>query len=149
MHLIQNNPKIHSTLQQHAKEMIVLLQRENINFSIACVTSLLDFTPSLNFDLYQKIGRVGVFVLSGYSFESIEIEEGFFEFEAGLTMSNGEDIGTIIRIPYIAILQILVQDSTIARPVPIFINPFEVEEESDMEDSIQAILSKNLHLVKH
>lgn len=149
MHLIQNNPKIHNTLQQHAKEMIILLQKENINFSIACVTSLIDFTPSLNFDLYQKIGRIGVFVLSGYSFESIEIEEGFFEFEAGLTMSNGEDIGTIIKIPYIAVLQILVQDNMTSRPIPIFINPFEVEGESDMEDSIQAILSKNLHLIKH
>lgn len=148
MQPIQNNPKIHNILQRHAKEMIEFLNNENISFSIACSTSLLHFSPPLNQDLYQKIGRIGVFVLSGYSFESIEIEQSFFEFEAGLTMSSGEDVGTVIQVPYIAILQILVQDDLTTRPIPIYLNPFEAEE-NGIEDSIQAVLSKNLHLLKH
>lgn len=143
-----NHMKIRNLLLSHAKDLIQTFCDEGIHFSIACKTEMLNFNPPLTIDLQERIGEIAFFVLSGYSFQSLEIFEKCLVFEAGLTMANGEDIGTLITIPYSAIVQILSQEESMHQPIPIFINPFGEHQANDFNDSLNAILSKNLDLVQ-
>ena len=99
---------------------------------------MLNFDPSLSSELKAQIGEIACFILSGYSLQSLEI------FEQNLVF---EDVGTIITVPYGAIMQILFQDEEMQQASPIFVNPFENMDEDDFNNSLNAILSKNLDLV--
>ncbi|MCE3046806.1 hypothetical protein [Helicobacter kayseriensis] len=142
------NPKFQKLFALHAKEFITQLKNEGLHFSIACDTSLVCFDPPLIDEIKEKIGKVAIFILSGYSFESLEVFDDFFVFEAGLILKEGEDIGTILKIPYASVIQILAQDEDSSYPIPIFVNPFETKEDKKQEDSMHAILSKNPNLLK-
>lgn len=145
---VANSAKIQEVLQRHAKEVIATLYQEELHFSIVCDTSFIQFTPSLSVEMRERLGKVAVFILSGYSFQSLKIEVDYFEFEAGLVMQNGEDLGTVLRIPYYSVMQVIVQDDNDApQSIMIYCNPFEFAQNQEMEDSIMAILSNNAHLL--
>lgn len=141
-----NSLKLQTTLQRHAKEVIATLIEEDMHFSIVCDTTFIKFTPPLSAEMRERLGKVAVFILSGYSFQSLELGENHFEFEAGLVMKNGEDLGTILEIPYHSVMQIVLQDDNDAQSVMIYCNPFEVTQTQEMEDSMLAILSNNPHI---
>lgn len=145
--LISDHQKIYNTLILHSKNLIQNLYFEKISFSMACRTKMLNFDPPLTPELQTQLGEIAFFILSGYSFQSLEIFDQYLIFEAGLTLKNGQDIGTTISVPYGAIMQILFQGEDMQQPSPIFINPFEDMERDYFDDSLEAILSKNLDLV--
>ncbi|WP_051420641.1 hypothetical protein [Helicobacter pametensis] len=134
--------------ESHARDFITFFHSQGVHFSIACETSLIHFDPPLTQELKDKIGKIGFFILSGYSFDSLEVFKDYFIFEAGLILEEGKDIGTILKIPYIGVVQILIQDQNTHQPTPIFFNPFEPIEAKRHEESMRAILSKNASLLK-
>ncbi len=144
---LSNHQKIYNILLSHSKDLITKLHFEEIPFSLVCRTKMLNFDPSLSSELKAQIGEIACFILSGYSLQSLEIFEQNLVFEAGLTLKNGQDVGTIITVPYGAIMQILFQDEEMQQASPIFVNPFENMDEDDFNNSLNAILSKNLDLV--
>lgn len=144
---VANSAKMQNVLQKHAKEMISTLYEEGLHFSIVCDTSFIRFTPALSLQMKERLGKVAVFILSGYSFQSLQIEENHFVFEAGLVMQNGEDIGTILEIPYHSVMQIVIQDESETQSIMVYCNPFEFTPNQEVEDSMLAILSQNSHIL--
>lgn len=144
---VANSVKMQNMLQKHAKEMITVLHQENLHFSIICDTSLIRFSPPLSRQMKERLGKIAAFILSGYSFQSLEINENYFEFEAGLVMQNGEDLGTTLEIPYHSVMQIVVQDENENQSIMVYCNPFEFTPTPEVEDSMLAILSNNSHIL--
>lgn len=144
---VANSAKMQNLLQRHAKEIITTLFQEDLHFSVVCDTSFIRFTPALGAEMRERLGKVAVFILSGYSFQSLEIGESHFEFEAGLVMQNGEDLGTILEIPYHSVMQIVIQDDNEAQSIMVYCNPFEFTQSQEVEDSMMAILSSNAHFL--
>lgn len=144
---VANSSKMQNVLQKHAKEIISALYEEGLHFSIVCDTSFIRFTPSLTPQMKERLGKVAVFILSGYSFQSLEIGESHFEFEAGLVMQNGEDLGTILEIPYHSVMQVVIQDESETQSIMVYCNPFEFIPSQELEDSMMAILSNNSHIL--
>lgn len=144
---VANSAKMQNVLQKHAKEIMNTLYEEGLHFSIVCDTSLIRFTPALSLQMRERLGKVAVFILSGYSFQSLELGETHFEFEAGLVMQNGEDVGTILEIPYHSVMQVVIQDESETQSIMVYCNPFEFTPTQEAEDSMMAILSNNPHIL--
>lgn len=144
---VANSAKMQNVLQKHAKEIIATLHEEGLHFSIVCDTSFIRFTPALTPSMRERLGKVAVFILSGYSFQSLELGETHFEFEAGLVMQNGEDLGTILEIPYHSVMQVVIQDENETQSIMVYCNPFEFTPAPEVEDSMLAILSNNSHIL--
>lgn len=145
---IASNKIMQNLFASCAKNFIQTLKNEKIEFSILCDTSIVNFDPPLSFELQRRIGKVSIFVLSGYSFESIQTFNHYFTFEAGLILENSKDIATLLKVPYMSVVQILIQDEESSQSIPIFINPFESSQIQTLNDSITAILSKNMDLIE-
>lgn len=145
---VASNKAMQSLFASYSKRFIQTLKNEEIEFSILCDTSIIQFSPPLSFELQKRIGKMSVFVLSGYSFESIEVFHHHFAFEAGLILENGKDVATLLKVPYAGVVQILIQDESTSQSVPIFINPFESSKTQALDDSISAILSNNMNLLE-
>lgn len=145
---LTSNARVQHLFSSCARRFIQTLKNEQIEFSILCDTRIMRFDPPLSIELLQRIGKMSVFVLSGYSFESIRIFSHYFSFEAGLILENGKDVATLLHVPYVSIIQILIQDEEQSQSVPIFINPLESPQVQDLDDSFSAILSKNIDLIK-
>lgn len=145
---IASNATIQNLFALCAKNFVQTLKTEGIEFSILCDTGIVHFDPPLSFELRNRIGKVSIFVLSGYSFESIQTFNNYFTFEAGLILENGKDIATLLKVPYMSVVQILIQDEDASQSIPIFINPFESSQVQALDDSIAAILSNNMDLIE-
>lgn len=142
--------KIRNLFSKHAKEMIELLAEEEIDFSIICETSMIGFSPELNLSARKKLGDMTAFILSGYSLASLRLEDTCFEFEAGLISQEQDDYyGTLVKIPYIAVMQIFIEHEGLHQKTILFYNPYEPDDSVDVRSSILAVLSKNAHLLRN
>lgn len=117
--MICQNIKLKALLIKHAKEILHLLIEQNISFSILCDISQTTFDPPLPPDIDKNLDTLTLFVLAGYTFESIEIGTHSISFEAGFGAHN---FGSLVTIQYDGIVQILLQDSTLAQEISLFIN---------------------------
>lgn len=140
--------KIRNLFSRHAKEILEVLKEEDVDFSIICETSMIGFYPELRHSARQKLGDITAFVLSGYSLVSLVLDEAVFEFEAGLISQEDDNFATLVRIPYMAIMQIYIQDDSFRQKTVLFYNPYEPDECEEVRSSILAVLSKNGHLLK-
>lgn len=140
--------KIRNLFSRHAKEILEVLKEEDVDFSIICETSMIGFYPELSHPARQKLGDITAFVLSGYSLVSLVLDEAVFEFEAGLISQEDDNFATLVRIPYMAIMQIYIQDDSFRQKTVLFYNPYEPDECEEVRSSILAVLSKNGHLLK-
>lgn len=141
--------KIRNLFSTHAREMMEALREEMMDFSVICETSMIGFYPELGHDARSKLGDMTAFVLSGYSLSSLNLEDAVFEFEAGLISQDRDDqFGTIVRIPYIAIMQIFIENENLRQKTVLFYNPYEPDDCENVRSSMLAVLSKNGHLLK-
>ncbi|ANV97536.1 hypothetical protein BBW65_01355 [Helicobacter enhydrae] len=147
------NASLRTLLKLHAQEMIQKLEQEKIPFSIACDISKITFDPPLNHDALELLGAINIFVLSGYSLETLELSAQFFQFRAGVT----QDTDVSIAVPYDAVVQIIFQPEDSANGIILFSNPVEtlmygqvdeIDEDEGFTDSLNAILSKNQELMR-
>lgn len=100
-------------MKAHARENIELLLEKGIFFSILVNILEVEFDPKLPENISSTFKPITLFALAGYSYESIVVQEDYLEFEAGF---GNENFGSIVRLPYSCIIQMLIDDT------PIFIN---------------------------
>ncbi|GHV06486.1 hypothetical protein AGMMS50229_11360 [Campylobacterota bacterium] len=98
-------------LGDHAIDIADFLLASQIPFSVLCNLSDLSFDPQLPEEISKSFKPLTLFDLSGYTFESTQIdeEEAILSFEAGF----GEDFGSVITVPAEAIVQILVKETVV------------------------------------
>ncbi len=100
--------KYNAMTDQHCRDCLYFLHHNRINFSIFCDLSKVRFEPLLPQDLLESFGAFVLFVLAGYTFESLKIyrETPEISFEAGL----GDNIETTVKITLSGIVQIIIKD---------------------------------------
>lgn len=156
--MICQNLKLKALLTRHAKDILHLLIEQNISFSILCDISKTTFDPPLPQDIAQNLDTLTLFVLAGYTFESIELGAHSISFEAGFGTQN---FGSLVSIDYEGVVQILLQDSTLVQEISLFVNvsnphlynglEIATEDMEGLEHSFFALSSnpKNAYLFEH
>lgn len=113
------SPAFKAILLSHLKEILTFLLKEGVNFNILCDMKQTHFDPPLPEHISNTFNDITLFVLAGYTFESIELESDSISFEAGF---GNENIGSIVRIAYGGIVQVLLHDNDLLREVPLWTN---------------------------
>lgn len=119
MRKILFQPQFKSVMNAHTRDILQFLVQNSVNFNILCDMKRASFSPQLPEHITSTFNEITLFVLAGYTFESIELHEGCMSFEAGF---GNENIGSIVSVEYEGIVQILLHDNDLLREIPLFTN---------------------------
>ncbi len=136
-------PEYKALMEEHIEKTIGYLFNKNQEFALACEIKHVSFTPELPSEIKETFNETVLFVLSGYTYETAKLEEGYFSFEAGFGADN---FGATVTVPILAIKQVFVGDH------PVVLNlaePVKHEEVSE-QNSMKALLNnpENKKLLK-
>lgn len=140
--------EFHGLMKKHAKEVLEMLLKRGVNFSILTNIADVTFDPALPSHISQNFKPITMFFLAGYTFESTQIYNGRISFEAGFGSDN---FGSLVSLPIEAILQIIIEE------IPVFINlstppkaAVLVPKETGIKRSMEALMSNpnNHNLIK-
>ncbi|WP_199770176.1 hypothetical protein [Helicobacter mesocricetorum] len=148
MKVLLSDKRFFSLLKRYCYEIIKVLMDKRMNFSIVCNVACVKFEPPLPSQIYDTFSDLTVFILAGYTFESLELEENNLYFEAGF----GEDnLGSFVTVPLESIVQILLPDDENFRSdLCLYINLLgtllepknaKSNEEEGINSSMKALLS--------
>ena len=145
---ILHDKKFMELNKMHCRKILEYLIHKKINFSIVCNVSCVKFEPELPSNIKAAFSELTVFILAGYTFESLEIDENNLYFEAGF---GEENLGSFVTTPLESIVQILLPNETdIRADFCVFINLLATyivpQNENDFGDdgvnsSMKALLS--------
>lgn len=126
-------------MQSHIFSTVEYLFSKEQEFALACEVKTLTFSPELPKEILESFNETVLFILSGYTFESAQLEEEYLSFEAGFGADN---FGSLVSIPLLGIQQIILGGDT-----PILINhakPIKPEEKKEESDSQKALKSTSM-----
>ncbi|MEA3418386.1 MAG: hypothetical protein U9Q90_03215 [Campylobacterota bacterium] len=142
-------PTYQKLISSHIDQTIRFLFDNNQEFALACEINYLSFTPELPKEIKEGFGETVLFILTGYTYETAKLEDGYFSFEAGF---GEENFGSVVTLPLLAIKQIFVGEYPIAINIsePALKEKMEEESEIDSSKSMEALLSnpENKKLLK-
>lgn len=119
MNKILFSSQLRHMMKAHVQDMLTLLVDEGVNFNILCDMKKVRFAPELPKHITQSFNDITLFVLAGYTFESIELDDEGINFEAGF---GAENVGSFVSITYEGIVQVLLHDGDLRREIPLFTN---------------------------
>ncbi len=122
-------------MKKHIIEIADLLLAKFQEFSILVNISDVEFDPPLPSHIKDTFKPLTFFALAGYTFESCEIYDEYMLFEAGF---GNENFGSMVKVPYHSIIQIVVEGT------PIFINLSRKVDPKKQQSKIER--SKNIFL---
>lgn len=124
-------------MKKHIYETIELLLKDGIEFSVAAEIEHISFSPELPEDIFEKLAPISLFVLAGYTYESLILEKDYITFEAGF---GSENIGSFVTIPLLAVRHILIDELVIAVNMATYKDDKEISE-SEIEHSMGVFLN--------
>ncbi len=144
---VLNDIEFSKEMKRHVKDVLEILLKKGVNFSILTNLTEISFEPALPEEIHVNFKPITMFVLAGYTFESCIVDEWGISFEAGF---GSENFGSLVSVPLLSVLQIIVDET------PILINlSVEVQEKPEptskgVKRSMEALLSnpKNKNLFK-
>jgi len=89
-------------------ENILFLLEKNQEFSITANIGPITFTPELPKVIKEQMHKFSLFILSNYTYSTIQVDDEFLSFEAGF---GNENFGSVVKIPLHAVFQIIVDES--------------------------------------
>ncbi|MCQ2777168.1 hypothetical protein JT138_02160 [Helicobacter pylori] len=92
---------------KHCIEYLQFLSKNHLSFNLLCEREAIDFSPKLPKEIHEKFGSLVLFVLAGYTLESLMIDAKSVQFEAGFGPNN---IGSVVQVELPGIIQILVKE---------------------------------------
>ncbi|WQV82280.1 hypothetical protein KVL80_02160 [Helicobacter pylori] len=92
---------------KHCVEYLQFLSKNHLSFNLLCEKDAIDFSPKLPKEIHEKFGTLVLFVLAGYTLESLMIDAQSVQFEAGFGPNN---IGSVVQVKLPGIIQILVKE---------------------------------------
>ena len=95
-------------VSKQIKETIDLLLDKGEEFSITANIETITFSPSLPKNIESQLGQFSLFILSNYTFTTVQIDDDFISFEAGY---GSENFGSVAKIPLHSVFQISIEDS--------------------------------------
>jgi hypothetical protein len=126
-------PEYRKLMQEHISHTIAYLFEKNQEFAIACEVKYITFDPPLPNDILESFKDTVLFVLSGYTYESAKLEEGYFHFEAGF---GNENFGSSVTMPLLAIKQLFVGE----HPIVLNLSQPAHKTEHSTKNSMEALL---------
>jgi len=139
-------PEYKELMEEHIEKSIGYLFNKNQEFALACEIKHVTFTPELPSDIKNTFNETVLFVLSGYTYETAKLENGYFYFEAGFGSDN---FGSTVSVPLLAIKQVFVGDHPIVLNLAEYVTREEVSDVSK-KSSMEALLNnpENKKLIK-
>jgi len=122
-------PQYRALMQSHIFETIKYLFDKDQEFALACEVKHITFTPELPAEIKGSFDETVLFILSGFTFESAQLNEDDFSFEAGF---GSENFGSTVSFPLLSIKQIFVGES------PLVINLAHPVMKSEKEKEVSA-----------
>lgn len=116
---IIENSNYSDLIENQIYEIILFLLDKNQEFSITANIEPITFDPDLPENIKSQLHKFSLFVLSNYTYTTIEVNKNFLSFEAGF---GNENFGSIVKIPLHSIFQIVVDDSIL------YLNPVATVE---------------------
>ncbi len=92
---------------KHCMEYLQFLSKNHLSFNLLCERDAIDFSPKLPKEIHEKFGVLVLFVLAGYTLESLIIDAKSVQFEAGFGPNN---IGSVVQVELPGIIQILIKE---------------------------------------
>ncbi|GAA8272122.1 hypothetical protein HpKG72_06780 [Helicobacter pylori] len=92
---------------KHCIEYLQFLSKNHLSFNLLCERDAIDFSPKLPKEIHEKFGTLVLFVLAGYTLESLMIDTQSVQFEAGFGPNN---IGSVVQVKLPGIIQILIKE---------------------------------------
>ncbi|MFP6251244.1 hypothetical protein ACLGC8_03180 [Helicobacter pylori] len=92
---------------KHCIEYLQFLSKNHLSFNLLCERDAIDFSPKLPKEIHEKFGTLVLFVLAGYTLESLMIDAQSVQFEAGFGSNN---IGSVVQVRLPGIIQILIKE---------------------------------------
>ncbi|CAJ99863.1 hypothetical protein [Helicobacter acinonychis] len=92
---------------KHCMEYLQFLSKNHLSFNLLCERDAIDFSPKLPKEIQEKFGSLVLFVLAGYTLESLMIDTQSVQFEAGFGPNN---IGSVVQVKLPSIIQILIKE---------------------------------------
>jgi len=142
-------PEYRTLMKTHISQTIDYLFQKNNEFAIACQIKYVTFNPELPSNIKETFDDTVLFILSGYTFESAQLEEEYFYFEAGF---GSENFGSTVSVPLLAIKQVHVGDNIIViNPAQPTIKKDEIKvDKASKKSSMEALLNnpENKKLLK-
>ncbi|AFX90885.1 hypothetical protein HPAKL117_02350 [Helicobacter pylori Aklavik117] len=92
---------------KHCIEYLQFLSKNHLSFNLLCERDAIDFSPKLPKEIHEKFGALVLFVLAGYTLESLVIDAKSVQFEAGFGPNN---IGSVVQVEIPGIIQILIKE---------------------------------------
>jgi len=105
---IIENSEYKDLVSSQVKETMQFLLSQNQEFAITANLDAVKFNPELPSNTYQQLSKFSLFVLSNYTYSTINLEDTYLTFEAGF---GSENFGSTVKIPYYAVFQIVVGES--------------------------------------
>ena len=142
-------PQYRTLIQTHIFETIKYLFNKNQEFALACEVKYITFTPELPSQIKESFEDTVLFILSGFTFESAQLDEEYFSFEAGF---GSENFGSTVSLPLLAIKQVFVGDNPIIINLanPVIESEKKKEVSASKKSSMEALLKnpENKKLIK-
>jgi hypothetical protein len=107
---IIENEDYKNLVEKQIKENILFLLDKKQEFSITANIEPITFTPELPKVIKDQMHKFSLFILSNYTYTTIQIDNQFMSFEAGF---GNENFGSVVKIPLFAIFQIIVDESVL------------------------------------
>ncbi len=92
---------------KHCMEYLQFLSKNYLSFNLLCERDAIDFSPKLPKEIHEKFGTLVLFVLAGYTLESLMVDAQSVQFEAGFGPNN---IGSVVQVELPGIIQILIKE---------------------------------------
>lgn len=105
--IIENN-EYKNLVEKQIKETTLFLLEKNQEFSITANIEPITFTPELPKVIKDQMHKFSLFILSNYTYTTVQINDEYMTFEAGF---GNENFGSVVKIPLYAIFQIVIDES--------------------------------------
>ncbi len=105
---IIENDEYKSLVENQIKENILFLLKKNQEFSITANIEPITFNPELPKVIKDQMHKFSLFVLSNYTYTTVQIDDDYLSFEAGF---GNENFGSVVKIPLHAVFQTIVDES--------------------------------------
>mgnify|MGYP000712388004 FL=1 len=143
-------PEYRTLIQKHIFETIKYLFNKNQEFALACEVKYITFSPELPSEIKDSFDDTVLFILSGFTFESAQLDEENFSFEAGFGSDN---FGSTVSFPLLAIKQLFLGDNPIVINLanPVIESEKKKEASASKKSSMEALLKnpENKKLLKN
>lgn len=105
---IIENENYRLLVSSQIKETMQYLIQADEEFAITANIKGITFNPELPETIYNQLSAFSLFILANYTYTTLELDDEYIYFEAGF---GKENFGALVKIPYNAIFQIIVDES--------------------------------------